>query len=149
VFLGTSGAQIVLWLHILAACVWIGGQITLGALVPVLRGNRTLVSAAARRYAQIAWPAFAVLILTGIANIRNAGIDGANLTGTPTGRTLVLKLVFVLISGAAAALHSYVVGPRASASPTRATRAANGILGALALLAALAAAFYGVVIAEH
>jgi hypothetical protein len=50
--------------------VWVGGQITLAALVPVLRRlGAEIPRAAARRFNQVAWPAFAVLILTGVWNV--------------------------------------------------------------------------------
>src|SRR6516165_2106831 len=59
-----------LFLHVLAATIWVGGQITLAALVPVLRRlGAELPRAAARRFNQVAWPAFAVLVVTGIWNI--------------------------------------------------------------------------------
>lgn len=148
-FLAPSSAIFVLWIHILAATVWIGGQIMLGVLVPMLSDNRPLMRAAAQRAQWPLWIAFVLLAITGIINISNAGIDGAHLTGSPAGRTLILKLVFVLISGAAAAIHAWIVGPMASQRPSRDTRAASGILGVCALLAALLAALYGVIIAEH
>jgi putative copper export protein len=48
----------------------VGGQITLAALVPVLRRlGAEIPRAAARRFNQVAWPAFAVLILTGVWNV--------------------------------------------------------------------------------
>lgn len=143
-----TGANLVLWLHILAAAVWIGGQLLLAMLVPVLRGEPLLVSAAARRFNLVGWIAFAVLIVTGIANIHNAGIATSNLLGTQKGRTLMLKLVFVAISGLAAAIHAYVVAPRATRQRTRGTRALSGVLGGTSFLAAVLAALYGVVIAE-
>ena len=146
-FLAAHGATLVLWIHILAACIWIGGQIALGALVPMLRGDRALLSAAARRFQAIAWPAFALLLITGVANTYNAGISLSDLPSTPRGRTLELKLAFVFLSGLAAALHAFVVGPRASAG-LRWARPMSGLLGALSLLAAMAAALYGVLIAE-
>jgi uncharacterized membrane protein len=46
-YLAFSSEIVVLWIHIIAGCVWIGGQITLGMLVPVLRGQPDLVTAAA------------------------------------------------------------------------------------------------------
>ncbi len=144
-----NGATLVLWLHILAAAIWIGGQIMLAALVPLLRPERALVSSAARRFAQVAWPAFAVLILTGIVNIGNAGIDTQRLMNSATGRTLIFKLVLAALSGLAAGVHSFVVGPRAARSQAKGLRALNGILGAVSFLAALGAALYGVTIAEQ
>lgn len=138
-----------LWLHIVAATVWIGGQITLGVLVPVLRRQPVILRDAALRFQWPAWTAFAVLVLTGLINMHNASIPTAHLTDTPRGRTLSLKLVFVLISGLAAAGHAHVVAPRAGRSRSSGARAASGVLGALSLMAALAAALYGVLIAER
>jgi putative copper export protein len=57
-------------LHILAATVWVGGQITLAALVPVVRRTAaTATRPVARRFAAVAWSAFAVLVATGIWNV--------------------------------------------------------------------------------
>src|SRR5215831_11298906 len=54
-----------LFLHVLAATVWVGGQITLAVLVPVLRRAGTdIPRAAARRFNQVAWPAFGILVIT-------------------------------------------------------------------------------------
>ena len=56
--LAVSWDTVRLFLHVLAAAVWVGGQVTLAALVPVLRRLGTEVpSAAARRFNQVAWPA--------------------------------------------------------------------------------------------
>lgn len=145
-YLSPSWPILVLWLHIIAACVWIGGQITLGMLVPLLRSDRQLVLAAARRFGWLGWSAFAVLIATGVVNMHEIGVSFTALNATPTGRTLSLKLALVIISGLAAAAHSLLPRLMAEGSPRRAL---TGILAGLALLAALAAALYGVVIAEH
>ena len=56
--------------HVLAATVWVGGQVTLAALVPALRRfGDEVPRAAARRFNQVAWIAFVVLIVTGIWNV--------------------------------------------------------------------------------
>ena len=59
-------AAIRLFVHVLAATVWVGGQLTLAGLVP---GARRLGQDAprvlARRFNRIAWPAFVVLVVTG------------------------------------------------------------------------------------
>jgi putative copper export protein len=146
--LSPHGSDFVLWIHVLAACVWIGGQITIGMLVPVLRGQPEVLATAARRYQWVAWAAFVVLVITGIANVHNAGISWPHLNSTPAGRTLSVKLLFVLLSGLAAAVHAFVVAPRAGRRSTPALRAWSGILGAVSLLAAILAALYGVIIAE-
>jgi putative copper export protein len=101
--LGVSWDTIRLFLHVLAATVWVGGQITLAALVPVLRRlGAELPRAAARRFNQVAWPAFAVLVITGAWNVVavRSQIHGSYEV------TLVVKLVVVAVSGVSAALHA-------------------------------------------
>ena len=132
--LAVSWDTIRLFLHVLAATVWVGGQLTLAALVPVLRHlGAEVPRAAARRYNQVAWPAFAVLILTGVWNVIavRSQISGGYQA------TLVVKLIVVAISGVSAALHA-----RARSTPGLA------VFGALTGLSALAALFLGVLLAE-
>ena len=131
--LSVSWDTVRLFLHVLAATIWVGGQITLAALVPVLRRlGAEIPRAAARRFNQIAWPAFAVLVLTGIWNIVAvwSQIHGSYET------TLVVKLVVVAISGVAAALHVRARSTRWVA-----------VFGALTGLSALAALFLGILLA--
>ncbi|MFI0368782.1 hypothetical protein ACH35V_12930 [Actinomadura sp. 1N219] len=125
--LAVTAADIRIFLHVLAATIWVGGQITLGALVPALRGYEGVTKVAARRFNTIAWPAFAVLVLTGVWNLTEGDL------GDAAQRTLEVKLVFVLLSGVAAFLH------------TRATsKAGLAAWGALGAVGALAALFFGV-----
>ena len=57
-------------IHVLAAAVGVGGQFVLGALVPSLRKVAPdTTPVVARAFARIAWPAFGVLVLTGIWNL--------------------------------------------------------------------------------
>jgi uncharacterized membrane protein len=56
-----SGADFVLWIHVLAACVWIGGQITLGMVMPMLRSTPDVMRDIARRFQNLVWAAFAIL----------------------------------------------------------------------------------------
>ena len=131
--LSVSWDTIRLFLHVLAATIWVGGQITLAALVPVLRRlGAEIPRTAARRFNQVAWPAFAVLVVTGIWNIAagHAQIHGAYET------TLVVKLIVVAISGITAALHA-----RARSTTWIA------VFGALTGLSALAALFLGILLA--
>jgi len=131
--LSVSWDTIRLFLHVLAATIWVGGQITLVALVPVLRRlGAEIPRAAANRFNQVAWPAFAVLVVTGIWNIAavHAQIHGSYET------TLVVKLVVVVISGVTAALHARAQSPRWIA-----------VFGALTGLSALAALFLGILLA--
>src|SRR5262249_17506681 len=67
---GPRGGRMGLFLRGRAALRWVGGQRTLAARVPVLRRlGAEIPRAAARRFNQVAWPAFAVLVVTGIWNI--------------------------------------------------------------------------------
>jgi putative copper export protein len=121
-----------LFLHVLAATVWVGGQLVLAALVPVLR--RTAADApraAARAFNRVAWPAFAVLIATGVWNVLARGDDGSGYR-----TTLVVKLVVVAVSGVTAVLHA-----RATSRP------ALAVFGALTGLSALGALFLGMLLA--
>ena len=131
--LGVTWDTIRLFLHVLAATVWVGGQLTLAALVPVLRkAGADIPRSAARRFNQVAWPAFAVLIITGIWNVIavRSQVTGSYET------TLVVKLVVVLISGVTAALHARARGT-----------AGRAVFGALTGVSALGALFLGVLLA--
>jgi putative copper export protein len=131
--LAVSWDTIRLFLHVLAATIWVGGQLTLAALVPVLRRLGADVPAVvARRFSQVAWPAFAVLVVTGIWNVIavRSQIHGSYET------TLVVKLIAVAISGVAAALHARAKSP-----------AGLAVFGALTGISALAALFLGVLLA--
>ena len=131
--LAVSWDTIRLFLHVLAATVWVGGQLTLAALVPVLRRlGADIPRTAARRFNQVAWPAFAVLIATGVWNMIAVR---AQVTGSYQA-TLVVKLIVVAVSGLTAALHA------------RARSAAGlAVFGALTGLNALSALFLGVLLA--
>jgi uncharacterized membrane protein len=135
-----GGHAVLLWLHVLGACVWIGGQVVVAAVIPLSRGDARLGRALGRRFQVVAWPAFALLVVTGVILASTSGITPATLFGSAAGRTMAIKLLFVLLSGAAALAH--VLTP----SRWRSTRLA-GVLGGLSLLSAVVAALYGVVLA--
>ncbi len=132
--LAVSWDTVRLFLHVLAATIWVGGQLVLAALVPVLRRFGDAVTAAARRFNQVAWTAFGVLVVTGIWNIAAVSPQISDSASYRT--TLIVKLVVVVISGITAALHIR--------SRTVLSRA---ILGALTGISALAALFLGVLLA--
>ena len=132
--LAVSWDTVRLFLHVLAATIWVGGQLTLAALVPVLRRfGADAPGAVARRFNQVAWAAFGVLIVTGIWNIVAVRSQISHSTSYRT--TLIVKLAVVVVSGVAAALHIR--------SRTARSRA---IFGALTALSALTALFLGVLL---
>jgi len=133
--LSVSWDTVRLFLHVLAATVWVGGQIVLAALVPVLRRFGTEVPrAAAGKFNQVAWMAFAVLVITGVWNIVAVRGQIGHDPGYKT--TLIVKLVVVVASGVFAALHA-----RAK------SKAGLAIFGAATAITALAALFVGVLLA--
>ena len=118
------------FLHVLAASVWVGGQVTLAGLVPGLRElSADAPRAVARRFNRIAWPAYGVLVLTGIWNV----IDVEPSWDDAYGRTLMVKIAVVAASGLSAFAHTRAASRRALA-----------IGGALSGLTALGALFLGV-----
>jgi putative copper export protein len=132
--LAVSWDTIRLFLHVLAATIWVGGQLTLAALVPALRRlGAEIPRAAARRFSQVAWPAFAILILTGIWNM--IAVRG-QITGSYQA-TLIVKLAVVAVSGITAALHARARGATGLA-----------VSGALTGISALAALLLGVLLAQ-
>ena len=122
-----------LFLHVLAATIWVGGQLTLAALVPVLRGAGSEVTkAAANGFNRIAWPAFAVLIATGVWNViaEHDRDHGSYHT------TLILKYAFVAASGVTAYMHAKAK-----------SKAAMAAFGGLTGFTALGALFVGIMLA--
>lgn len=121
-----------LFLHVLAATVWVGGQITLAALVPALRAaGADVPRAAANAFNRLAWPAFGVLLLTGIWNVVAEGDKGPAYE-----RTLMLKYTLVVASGVTAVVHARARSRRAMA-----------VFGALTGLTAVAALLVGILLA--
>jgi putative copper export protein len=128
--LSVSWTTIRLFLHVLGATVWVGGQLTLAGLVPTLRsispdGPRL----AARRFNVLAWSAFVLLVVTGIWNLLAVEIGD---TTTAWQATLGLKLLLVAASGIGAAFHA---GAR-----SKAVLVAGGVAS---LVGGLAAVFLG------
>lgn len=122
-----------LFLHVLSATVWVGGQIVLAAAVPALRRvSAEAPRAAAAAYNRVAWPAFGLLIVTGVWNIVAEGDRGPAYR-----RTLGIKLAAVAVSGVAAFAHARVSTPRL-----------RGVLGALSGLTAVFALLLGVLLAQ-
>jgi putative copper export protein len=130
--LPVTWATVRVFLHVTAATVWVGGQLTLAGLVPGLRNvSPDAPRLVARRFNRIAWVAFAVLVATGIWNI--LAIDPT--WSSEYGVTLTVKLVVVVVSGTAAFLHSIAR-----------SKTGLAVFGALSAISALAAVFLGVML---
>lgn len=124
-----------LFLHVLGATVWVGGQITMAGLVPAARGvgeqaPRTLANA----FARLAWPAYALVVITGFWNI--AAVPPSQQS-TAWQVVLGVKLAVVALAGVAALAHQ-----RAH------SRAGLAVWGSLAGLSSIAALALGVLLAN-
>jgi putative copper export protein len=122
------------FLHVVAAAVWVGGQFTLAGLLGTVRSlGDDAPRAVARTFARVAWPAYAVLVLTGIWNL--LAVDIADQSSAYT-VTLAVKVLVVVTSGAAAAAHA-----------VSRSRAVLAVGGAVAAVTSLAAVLLGVMLA--
>ena len=131
--LATSVTTLRLTLHVLAAAVWVGGQIVVAGLLPTIRSlGPDAGKKVARAFARLQWPAYAVLLLTGIWNVT------ASRAGQPHAWQVVLgvKIGVVLLAGVAAYLHQ-----------RSKSRAGLATWGAIAGATSLAALVFGVLLA--
>lgn len=122
-----------LFVHVIAATVWVGGQFALAGVVPALRrAAPDAVSTVARAYGRVAWPAFFVLVASGLWNLMAIEITSVS---SAVQATVLLHVGVGIVAGAASAIHSF--------GGTRLALAAGGAVGALASVAAV---FLGVLI---
>lgn len=154
------------WLHILAAAIWIGGMAFVAlVLVPVIRRPEhrglapSLVHWTGVRLRWVGWSCLAVLLGTGVVNLGVRGFGWVDLASGrlwqgPFGHTLAMKLVLVAVMLLVSVLHDFVIGPRATAlwqtdpGPSGALRLRRlaGWLGRLTLLLALVVVGLGVIL---
>ena len=120
-------------LHVLAATLWVGGQLVLGGLMPTVRGlGPDAPTTIAKAFGRLSWPAFWLLIVTGFWNY--AAIGGAQSSGWRL--AFSVKMLFVVVAGIGAFLH------------TRAdTAAKRGMYAGLSALASIIALVLGVALA--
>jgi putative copper export protein len=130
--LPVTAETIRLFLHVLGATVWVGGQLTLAGLVPGLRAlGPDAPRTVALRFSLIAWPAFGLLVVTGIWNIAAE----PPTFGTAYTTTLMVKIAVVALSGVSALVHTQAR-----------SKSMLAMFGALSGLSALAALFLGIML---
>jgi putative copper export protein len=123
-----------LTLHVLAATVWVGGQIVMTGLVGPARqlggdASKTL----ARAFARMAWPAYVVLLVTGLWNVSTFTWSQQSFSWKAV---LVAKIVVVVLAGLGAFLHQ-----RAT------TKGQLALWGSVAGTASVAALIMGILLA--
>jgi copper resistance protein D len=110
--------------HVLAAMLWVGGMLFLALVgAPVLRRvepaslRAQLFRDLGRAFRPVGWSAIGILLLTGVLNLHFAGVlprmADAAFWAAPYGRSLAWKLAAVAGMVTTAALHDFVMGPRA------------------------------------
>jgi copper resistance protein D len=114
------------WIHILAAIVWIGGASFIAlVLVPAVRRPEhahnapALLRACAMRFRTVGWTSLIILVATGCLILGLRGFTFADcFTGRvflgPFGRTLAIKLILVSAIFAISGLHDFFLGPNAA-----------------------------------
>src|ERR1700679_2247296 len=123
-----------LTLHLLAASIWVGGQIVMMGLVGPARSlGPGAPNVLAGAFARLAWPAYAVLVITGFWNIST--FQWADQS-TAWKAVLIAKIVVVAAAGVGSLLHA-----RATSRP------AVAVWGSVAGLASVAALVMGVLLA--
>ena len=132
--LASTSTIIRLSLHVLAACVWLGGQIVVAGLLPTIR---TLGDEAPRKIAQafgrLSWPAFWLLVLTGFWNY--AAVHGDTMSSS-WNTAFGIKMLCVILAGAGTFMHTRAATPRA-----------RGIFAGVGTVATLAALILGIALA--
>lgn len=114
------------WLHILAAIVWIGGMAFLVlVVVPWLRkqGGATdagkFLRETGERFRNVGWACFVIIALTGTFNLYVRGVRWADFVrsewlGSAFGKIVWFKLAAFSAVLLVSALHDFVLGPRAT-----------------------------------
>jgi putative copper export protein len=116
-----------LTLHVLAAAIFVGGQFTVAGLLPTLRSlGGDAPKSVARGFARLQWPAYFILIATGIWN---AFAVHPNRQSHAWNIVFGVKIAVALVAGLAAFLHQR--------SRNKAGLAAFGGIAGLSSIAAL------------
>lgn len=110
---------LLLWLHLMGAILWVGGQIFLAAVaLPIARQELTeeqrarLSGRMGRRFAALSSGALAVLVVTGAWLATRHGVSGGLLVVTTWGRVLLAKAALVGAVLALTTVHGAYYGQR-------------------------------------
>jgi putative copper export protein len=114
-----------IWLHILAATIWVGGMLFLVLVIaPWLRGGGrahalAVLREAGRRFRIVGWVCFAVLLVTGsyglwMRGVRLESFAAPEWRASAFGQLVLLKIGLFGAVLAISVLHDFVLGPRAT-----------------------------------
>lgn len=132
--------SLVRFLHVLSAMVWVGGQLTLTAmLLPVVRARLTgtdrqaVMRQVGRRFGMFTVTVFLpVQVATGALLAWHVGVTPGSLTEPGYGRTLLAKLVVFSLVLAASGVHGWAQGTRRAGAAR--VFALGSLLGSLVIV---------------
>ena len=118
------------WVHILAAIIWLGGLLFLVlVVVPWLKRGSTeravlFLTETGERFRYVGWLCFAVLAATGTFSLWVRGIGLSDVGdpawwSSPFGTALALKLTLFTAIVVVSAVHDFVIGPQATEALAR------------------------------
>jgi putative copper export protein len=107
---------LVIWLHLTAAAVWIGGiLLQYAVLLPAVRETRAqALLEVARRARPLHWTAISVVVLTGFSNVGHLG-PLAQVMESGAALVLAGKFILVIAAVALAGQRDFNLLPRAAA----------------------------------
>ncbi len=112
----SSIQEMVDWLHLVAAGIWIGGLVQLllavAVAAPYVSDRGVFLGGLVRRFSLVALPTVALIVITGIVQSidRLGGVD--QLVESNYGYTLLAKIILLLPLVGLGAFNLLVVGPR-------------------------------------
>ena len=108
-----NGEDFRIILHVLSVSVWLGGQIVMSAIIPMVRKtNPEALSAISRGFARVAWPFFGLAVFTGIWNLTAISSSSTTIGWQAL---LGIKMLLVLLAGGAALIHQNTKNPAVAA----------------------------------
>lgn len=104
---------LIMWAHLVAASIWVGGSIFIGVvLAPLLKsisdsveGRLSIMIRVGRKFNKIGLPSLIVLIITGIYNSVGFIVQPSMILSTSYGIILLVKIILVVILIVIFAIH--------------------------------------------
>lgn len=108
---------LIVWLHLVAASIWVGGSIFIGVILSPMLNTSTrtaeerivILIKIGRRFSHIAIPSLGILILTGIYNSKAFLFDPSTLYQTSYGVILLIKIILVVGTLIAYTIHVKII----------------------------------------
>jgi putative copper export protein len=126
---------VVRWVHLVSASVWVGGLITLGALVAGVRragAGREILRAMARQFGRISWTAIAAAVVTGVVQL-------SRLKGTGRIESVALFIKLILVGVAISLTLFHQITAKHSSPAVRGAVQGLILLSSLGIMAAAVA----------